>query len=152
MSWKWMWMPLSNHYRSSNQISTVGEMDCLKPKWFNSTSNQNQFLILEIMLSDNWCLYKTFANWLQVSSMFKKKFFWKPINRTQIFNCGRKRPGRPAKKITSYWKFIEVIHSRKSGRTRGSSVIIILLNLFFFKIPELVHGPTAAPVAVKNRR
>ena len=41
----------------------------------------------------------------------------------------------PAKqKKSSYWKFIEVTHSLKSSRIRGSAVIIILLKLFFFKI------------------
>ena len=30
--------------------------------------------------------------------MFKKKFLWKPINWTQIFNYGQERPGSPAKK------------------------------------------------------
>ena len=41
---------------------------------------------------------------------------------------------------------------RKSSRGRGSIVLIFLLIFFFFKIPDLVHGPTAAPVATKNRR
>ena len=50
------------------------------------------------------------------------------------------------------WKFIEVTHSRKSGRGRGSGVIIILQKLFFFKISDLVHRRTAAPVAAKDRR
>ena len=56
----------------------------------------------------------------------------------------------PSKKMSSYWKFIEVTHSRKSGRSRGSGVIIILLKLFFLKIPDLVHRRTAAPVAAET--
>ena len=127
------------------QISTVGEIDCPNPKQFNSPLTQNPILILERILSDKWCLDATFYNWPQVSSMFrKKKFFWKPINQTQIFNCGRKRPWRPAKKRSSYWKFIEVTHSRMSGRGRRSGVINILLKHFSL-IPDLVHGPTASP-------
>ena len=38
------------------------------------------------------------------------------------------------KKKSSYWKFIEVTHARKSGRDSGSCVIIILLKLFFLGI------------------
>ena len=41
---------------------------------------------------------------------------------------------------------------QKSGRGRGSGVLIFLLKVFFFKIPDLVHRPTAAPVAGENRR
>ena len=146
-----MWMPLLNHYRSFRQISTVGEIDCPNQKRFNSLLTRNQFIILERILSDNWCLGATFSNWPQVSLMLKRSFFWIPINQTQIFNCGRKRPGRPQKKISSYWKFIEVTHSRKSGSGCGSGVIIILLKLFFFKFPDLVHGPTAAPVGAGSQ-
>ena len=44
-------------------------------------------------------------------------------------------PAKPAKqeKTSSSWKIIEVTHSRRSGRGRGSGVIIILLKLFSSK-------------------
>ena len=38
---------------------------------------------------------------------------------------------------------------QKSGRGRLSSVLIFLVKVFFFKIPDLVRRPTAAPVAAK---
>ena len=61
-------------------------------------------------------------------------------------------PAKPAKqkKTSSPWKIIEVTQARKSGRDRGNGVIIILLKLFFFKIPDLVHRRTSAPVASGN--
>ena len=61
------------------------------------------------------------------------------------------RPAKPTKqKKSSFFKFIEVTHSQKSGR--GSGVINILLELFYFKIPDLVQRHTAAAVAAKNCR
>ena len=61
-------------------------------------------------------------------------------------------PSPPSKKTSSSWKFIEVTHSRKSGCGRVSGVINILIKLFFFKIPDLVHKRTAVPVATRNHR
>ena len=52
--------------------------------------------------------------------------------------------------MSSYGKFIEVTHSQNSGRGRGIGVINILLKLFFFKLPDLVHRRTTAPIADKN--
>ena len=86
---------------------------------------------MERILSDNCCLGATFPIDLKSPRCLKKIFFWKPINWTQISNCGRKRPGRPAKKTSSYCKLSEVTHSQNSGRGRGSDVKIILLKLFF---------------------
>ena len=48
--------------------------------------------------------------------------------------------------------FIEVTHLRRFGRVRKSGLIIILLKLFFFKIPDLANRHTAAQVAAENRR
>ena len=90
--------PLLNYYRSYRQISTIGEMDSPTPKKVNSPLTQNQFRTLERILSNNWCLDATFSKWPQVSSMFKKKLFWKPIYWNQILNCVSKCPKRPAKK------------------------------------------------------
>ena len=60
---------------------------------------------------------------------------------------------KPAKqKKSRYWKFIEVTHLQKSGRVRNSGVIIILLKLCFFKIPDLFHRHTMEPAAAENRR
>ena len=42
--------------------------------------------------------------------------------------------------MSSFWKFIEVTHSRRSGLVRGSALIIILLKLFFLKVPDLSTG------------
>ena len=56
------------------------------------------------------------------------------------------------KKTSSFWRLIEVTHSRKSDRICGSGVIIILLKLFFFKILDLYHRRTTMPVAAENRR
>ena len=83
--------------------------------------------------------------------MFKKKRFVENKNKSQseIFNWG---PPCQAKKTSRSLKIIEVTHLRRSGRGRGSGVIIILLKLFFFKIPDLVHMCTSAPVATGNRR
>ena len=47
---------------------------------------------------------------------------------------------------------IEDTHSQKSGRGHRSDVIIILLKLFFFQIPDHVHRRTLAPVAAGNCR
>ena len=144
-----MWLPLLNHYRSYGyrQISTVGTIDCPNPKWFNSPLTQNQFLILERILSDNWCLGSTFSNWPQVSLMFKF-FFWTPINWTKIFNCRQKRPGRPAKKQVAYWGYtLAEVGPRAWKRCNN-----YLTKTFFFKFPYLVHRPTAAPVAAENFR
>ena len=41
------------------------------------------------------------------------------------------KPGKQ-KKTSSYWKFIEVTHSQKSGHVRRNGELIILLKLFFF--------------------
>ena len=40
----------------------------------------------------------------------------------------------------------------KSNRGRRSCLTSNLLNIYFFKIPDLVHGSTALPVAGVNRR
>ena len=124
----------------SLQVSTVGEIDCPNPKQFNLSLTQKQFLILERILSDNWYLGATFSNGPQVSLMLKKKFWWKPKKSDSNFQSWKETPGTPReKKTSSYWKFIEVTHSRKSGRGCRSGLIIILLKLFLFKIPDL--GP-----------
>ena len=81
-----------------------------------------------------------------------KKISWKLKYESQMFNYGLPPPSPPSKKKPSgYWKFIEVTHLQRSSRVCGSGVIIILLKLFFFKIPDLVHRRTPAPVAAKNR-
>ena len=71
---------------------------------------------------------------LKSHQCFNKKKF-KPINWTQIFNCGRKRP---TKKTSSYCKIIEVTQSGKFSRR--SSVITILPKLFFSKSLILSTG------------
>ena len=96
---KHMWIPLLNNYRSYRQISIIGDIDCPSPKQFYSSLTQNWFRILERILSNNWCLDATCSNKPQVSSMFKKMLFWKPINQTQSFNCGPKGPRCLTKKL-----------------------------------------------------
>ena len=66
------------------------------------------------------------------------------------------QPTKIAQKLTVSLDFrstagCEVTHSRRSGRGHGRCVIIILLKLFFFKNPDLVHRRTSAPVAAGNR-
>ena len=63
-------------------------------------------------------------------------------------------PAKPAKKS----KPVAIENSLRL-RTRGipaaaaeSGVIDILLKLFFFKLPDLVHRRIAAPIAAENRR
>ena len=115
-----------NNYRSYRQISTIGEMDCPTSKRLNSPFTQNPFRILERFLSTNWYLDATFSTWPQVSMMFKKKFVWKPINWTQIFNCGPKRLKTPLKKkkkktsIRYLWARKVDIHNNIFGWWRGS--------------------------------
>ena len=67
-------------------------------------------------------------------------------------NYGPARQARQKIETSSYWKFIEVTHSWNSGHGRGIGLINILLKLFFFEIPDLVHRRTAAPIAAENRR
>ena len=103
------------------------------------------FFYSEKIVSENWYLGATFSSLLGVN----KKFFWKPIN----FQLWTETPWTPRKKTSSYLKFIDVTHSQMSGRGRGSGVIIILLKKKnSLEIPDLVHGPTAAPVAAEYRR
>ena len=104
-------------------------------KRFNSAYLQNSFVICRKFSSDTFGLYATFS---------KKKLDLKQKNRTKIFNYGPTRHARQKIETSSYWKFIEVTHSRNSGRGRGIGVINILLKLFFFRIADLVHRRTAA--------
>ena len=84
--------------------------------------------------------------------MFKKKKNFKQKKSEWDFQFGTPRQARQAERTNSPWKIIEVTHLRKSGRGRGIGVINILLKHFFFKIPDLVHRRTLAPVAAGNRR
>ena len=63
-------------------------------------------------------------------------------------------PAKPAKQNTTLdiENSLGYAPSRNFGRGRGSGVLIFLLKVFFLKIPDLVHRPTAAPVAAENRR
>ena len=81
---------------------------------------------------------------------FRKKIFWNQKNWSEIFYWGPTRQSRQAKKKSSSWKIIEVTHLRRYDHGGGSGVIIILLKLVFFKIPDLVHRRTSAPVATGN--
>ena len=58
-------------------------------------------------------------------------------------------PAKPTKqkKKSSHWTFREVATPRSSGRDRGNGVIIILLKLFFFQIPDLVHTAPSHPTS-----
>ena len=63
------------------------------------------------------------------SSLLDVKKKLKQINRTQVFNCGPKRPRRPPPKIY----ILEIpwgTPPRKSGRSRGTGVLIFLLTVF----------------------
>ena len=64
----------------------------------------------------------TFSWWLQVTTMFKKKkIFWKKKKIESDFPLWPPpRQARQAKETSSQWKYIEVTHSRKSGRICGS--------------------------------
>ena len=44
---------LGNFFEARIDFLTVGEIDCPNPKQINSPLTQNQFLILERILSDN---------------------------------------------------------------------------------------------------
>ena len=76
----------------------------------------------------------------------RQKDFLKTRKSGSDFLLGTILPSPPSKKKNSPWKIIDVSHSRKSGRGRRRGVIIILLKPFFFKIPDLVHRRTSAPV------
>ena len=116
-------------------------------KRFNSAYLQNQFCICRKIPSNTLGLYATF--FLLIASHHD---FLKTKKIGVRFPIMEPRQACQAKKTSSYWKFIEVTHSGKAGRGRGSVVIIILLQLFFFNIPDLFHRCTAAPVAAKNHR
>ena len=119
-------------------------------KRFNLPYLQIKYLISRKIHSDTFWPDKTFFCWSQVTMMFlKKRFFENKKKWSEIFNGV---PPAKQKKTSSPWKIIEVTHSRKSGRGRESGVIIILLKIFVFKIPDLVHRRTLAPAAAGNRR
>jgi hypothetical protein len=61
-------------------------------------------------------------------------------------------PAKPAKqkKQVSLKKLLR-LHSRRSGRGDGTGVLIFGF-FFFFKIPDLAHRPTSAPIVAENRR
>ena len=98
-------------------------------------------LFLEKNHSNTFLPDKTISCWSQVTMMFKKKRFYEnQKKRCEIFKCGPPRQACRVKKSSSPWKIIEVTHSRKSGRGRGSGVIIILLKLFSSKFLILSTG------------
>ena len=125
----------------------------LDDKQFNSAYLQYKFLICRKVPTNAFWLDKTYSCWSQVNMLFEKKRFIKKKKKSESdFHLGTPpRQARQAKKTSSSGKFIEVTHSRRSGRGRGSCIIIILLKLFFFKISDLVHKRTSAPVAAGNR-
>ena len=122
-------------------------------KRFNSGYLQIKYLISRKIHSNTFWLDKTFIFLSQVTMMFQKKRFFKN-NTIRVRFSIVDIPATPAKqkKTSSPWKIIEIPHLRKSGRGRWSVVIVILLKLFFFKIHDLVHRRTSAPVAAGNCR
>ena len=121
-------------------------------KRFNSAYLQNEFVIRRKFKWYLWTIRNFFLLIKSHHDVLIKEIHLKQKNRTQIFNYGPARQARQKIKMSSYWKFIEVTHLRNSGRGRGIGVINILLKLFFFELPDLVHRRTAAPVAAENRR
>ena len=122
-------------------------------KRFNSAYLEIKYLISRKIHSFTFWLDKTFSCWSQVTMMFKQKDFLKTKKiKVRLFDWGPPCQARQAKKTNSSWKIIEVTHLRRPCRGRGRGVVIILLKLFFFKIPDLVHWRTLAPVAPENRR
>ena len=122
-------------------------------KRFNSAYLQILYLISIKLHSNTFWLYKNF--FLLIKShhdVLEKRCFENKKNGVR-FSIGDPH-AKPAKqkKTSGPRKIIEVTHSQKSGRGRGSNEIIILLKLFFLKIPVLVHRRTLALVAAKNRR
>ena len=102
-------------------------------KRFNSAYLLNKFCICWKIPSHTFKLDASFSCWSQVTMTMTKKSesnsqLWTPL------------PSLPSKKKSSYLKFIEVTHSRKSGRRHGSGVIIILLKLFSLKFLILSTG------------
>ena len=102
--------------------------------------------------SDTFWLDKTFSFSSQLTMMLQKKRFFenKKIRlRLSIVDF----PAKPAKqkKTSSSWKIIEVTHSRRSGRGCRMGVLIFWKKKPFFKIPDLAHRPTLAPIVTKNR-
>ena len=81
---------------------------------------------------------------------YTSRFGINTLSLYQLFlNGNRNKPAKQKK--NSSCKFIEVTNLRRSGRGCGSRVIIISLKLVFFKIPDLVHRCTLAPVVSGNR-
>ena len=97
-------------------------------KRFNSAYLQNKFPICRKIYSNYFSLDKTFPVDHKSPYCFKKKFFLKTTKVEIRFSIGDPpaKPAKQKKKTSSSWKFIEVTHSRRSGRGRGSGVIIIL--------------------------
>ena len=122
-------------------------------KRFNSAYLHSKYLISRKIQSNALWLDETFSCWSQVTMMFwKKKILENKKIEVRFSNVDAPAKPTKQKKTSSPWKIIEVTHSWKSGRSSRSGVIIIILKLFFFKIPDLVHRHTLAPVAVGNRR
>ena len=85
--------------------------------------------------------------------MFQKKSYFENQNNELRFSIVERRaPYARKKNPLDIKNSLGYPPPRKSGRGRGSGVIIFLLKLFFFNIPDLVHRRTAAPVAAENRR
>ena len=126
--------------------------------WSNPLKNgliqhTSKFCIFRKIPSNTLGLDATFSCWPQVSMMFQLKRYFENKNIGVRFQIGEP-PAKPAKQIKNlgFEKSLRYPPPRKSAEGRGSDVLIFLLKLFFFKIPDLVRRPTAAPVAAENRR
>ena len=95
---------------------------------------------------NNWGWDATFSDWPAISLMFRKNSFEE--NKYIWLTFSVVDPPCLACLSTSgarYWKFLWWA-SCLSGLTSN------LLKSYFFKIPDVVHRPTVAPVVGKNRR
>ena len=83
-------------------------------------------LFLEKIHSNTFWLDKTFSCSSQVTMMFKNFSFLKTKKNRVRFSIGG-FPPKPAKqkKTSSPWKIVEVTHLQRSGRIRGTGVLII---------------------------
>ena len=75
---------------------------------------------------------RNFFQWTpSLLNVFKTFFFVLPIRRSQIFNCGSKRPDAPEKNTLDIQNS-QGVPPRKSNRSRRSSVLFFILNVFLF--------------------